>query len=49
MRAIGVTSESAARHRVPTMMESGFDVVIGNWRGVYMAARLTSTAQRARR
>ena len=36
MRAIGVTSEKRlAGIDVPTLRESGYDVVLGNWRGVY--------------
>ncbi len=47
MRAIGVTSEKRLPGiNVPTMKESGFDVVIGNWRGLYGAAGITA-AQRA--
>lgn len=38
MRAIGVTSQKRLPGvAVPTMKEQGFDVVIGNWRGVYGA------------
>lgn len=47
MRAIGVTSDKRLPGiNVPTMKESGFDVVIGNWRGLYGAAGITP-AQRA--
>jgi len=36
MRAIGVTSEKRLPGiDVPTLRESGYDVVLGNWRGVY--------------
>ena len=42
MRAIGVTSEKRLPGiNVPTMRESGFDVVLGNWRGVYGAPGIT--------
>ena len=42
MRAIGVTSEKRLPGiNVPTMKESGFDVVIGNWRGVYAGGGIT--------
>ena len=42
MRAIGVTSEKRLPGiNVPTMRESGFDVVLGNWRGVYCAPGIT--------
>jgi putative tricarboxylic transport membrane protein len=47
MRAIGVTSEKRlAGVNVPTMKEMGYDVVLGNWRGVYGAPGITA-AQRA--
>ena len=40
MRAIAVTSETRLKGiDVPTMKEQGYNVVIGNWRGVYGAAR----------
>ena len=48
MRAIGVTSEKRlAGINVPTMKEQGFDVVLGNWRGVYGAAGLTAEQRTA--
>jgi putative tricarboxylic transport membrane protein len=47
MRAIGVTSEKRLPGiNVPTMKEQGYDVVLGNWRGVYGAPGIT-TEQRA--
>ncbi len=47
MRAIGVTSEKRLPGiNVPTMRESGYDVVLGNWRGVYGAPGI-SADQRA--
>jgi putative tricarboxylic transport membrane protein len=47
MRAIGVTSEQRLPGvNVPTMKEMGYDVVLGNWRGVYGAPGITA-AQRA--
>ncbi|MEO8856112.1 MAG: tripartite tricarboxylate transporter substrate-binding protein [Burkholderiaceae bacterium] len=47
MRAIGVTSEKRLPGvDVPTLRESGYDVVLGNWRGVYGAPEITA-AQRA--
>ena len=47
MRAIGVTSEKRLSGvNVPTMKEMGYDVVLGNWRGVYGAPGITA-AQRA--
>jgi putative tricarboxylic transport membrane protein len=42
MRAIGVTSEKRLPGiNVPTMREQGYDVVLGNWRGVYGAPGIT--------
>jgi putative tricarboxylic transport membrane protein len=47
MRAIGVTSAKRLPGiNVPTMKEQGYDVVLGNWRGVYGAPGITA-AQRA--
>ena len=47
MRPIGVTADKRLPGiNVPTMKEQGFDVVLGNWRGVYGAPGLTP-AQRA--
>ncbi len=47
MRAIAVTSQKRLPGlNIPTMKEQGFDVVLGNWRGVYAAPGLTA-AQRA--
>ena len=48
MRAIGVTSESRIQGiPVPTMKEQGFDVVLGNWRGVYGAAGIDEAQKKA--
>lgn len=42
MRAIGVTSERRLPGlNIPTLVEQGINVVIGNWRGVYGAAGIT--------
>jgi putative tricarboxylic transport membrane protein len=42
MRAIAVTSGSPLKGlKIPTLREQGFDVVIGNWRGVYGAPGIT--------
>ena len=42
MRAIAVTSETRIKGTdVPTMKEQGYNVVIGNWRGVYGAGGIT--------
>jgi putative tricarboxylic transport membrane protein len=47
MRAIGVTSEKRLPGiNVPTMKEQGYDVILGNWRGIYGAPGITA-AQRA--
>lgn len=47
MRAIGVTAEKRLPgSSIPTMKEQGYDVVLGNWRGVYGAPDITA-AQRA--
>lgn len=47
MRAIGVTSDKRLPgNSIPTMKEQGYDVVLGNWRGVYGAPDITA-AQRA--
>jgi putative tricarboxylic transport membrane protein len=46
MRPIGVTSEKKLPGiNVPTLKEQGYDVVLGNWRGVYGAPGITA-AQR---
>ena len=48
MRAIGVTSEKRLPGiNVPTMRESGYDVVLGNWRGVYGAPGITAEQRAA--
>lgn len=42
MRTIGVTSEKRLPGiNVPTLKEQGYDVVLGNWRGVYAAPGIT--------
>jgi putative tricarboxylic transport membrane protein len=47
MRPIGVTSEKRfAGDSTPTLKEQGYDIVLGNWRGVYGAPGITA-AQRA--
>ena len=48
MRAIGVTSEKRLPGvAVPTMRESGYDVVLGNWRAVYGAPGITDEQRAA--
>ena len=47
MRTIGVTSEKRLPGiNVPTLKEQGYDVVLGNWRGIYGAPGI-SAEQRA--
>ena len=42
MKGIAVTSETRLKgNDIPTMKEQGFNVVIGNWRGVYGAPGIT--------
>jgi putative tricarboxylic transport membrane protein len=48
MRAIAVTSDKRlAGIAVPTLKEQGFDVAIGNWRGVYGAPGINATQRKA--
>ncbi len=48
MRPIAITSEQRLPGiPVPTMKEQGFNVVIGNWRGVYGAPGLTPAQRQA--
>jgi putative tricarboxylic transport membrane protein len=48
MRAIGVTSDKRLPGiNVPTLKEQGFDVVLGNWRGVYGAPDITPAQRQA--
>ncbi len=48
MRPIGVTSDKRLPGiNVPTLKEQGFDVVLGNWRGVYAAPGITPTQRDA--
>ena len=48
MRPIGVTSEKRLPGiNVPTMKEQGFDVVLGNWRGVYGGPGITAEQRAA--
>ena len=48
MRAIGVTSEKRLPGiNVPTLKEQGYDVVLGNWRGVYGAPGITPAQRTA--
>ena len=49
MRPIGVTSATRLKNapNIPTMKEQGFDVEIGNWRGVYAAPGITPDQRKA--
>ena len=48
MRAIGVTSEKRLPGvNVPTLKEAGYDVVLGNWRGVYGGPGITADQRAA--
>jgi putative tricarboxylic transport membrane protein len=49
MRPIGVTSPARLKSapNVPTMKEQGFNVEIGNWRGVYGAPGITPAQRKA--
>ena len=49
MRPIGVTSATRLKNAptVPTMKEQGFNVEIGNWRGVYGAPGITPAQRKA--
>jgi putative tricarboxylic transport membrane protein len=48
MRAIAMTSEARLKGvEIPTMKEQGYNVVIGNWRGVYGAAGITPEQRKA--
>jgi putative tricarboxylic transport membrane protein len=47
MKAVGVTSDARLKGiDVPTLKELGYNVVIGNWRGVFGASGITP-AQRS--
>ena len=48
MRAIAVTSATRLKGvEVPTLKEQGYNVVLGNWRGVYGAPGITAEQRRA--
>jgi putative tricarboxylic transport membrane protein len=48
MKAIAVTSEKRLKGvDVPTMKELGYNLVIGNWRGVYGAGGITAEQRKA--
>ena len=48
MRAIAMTSDTRLKGvDIPTMKEQGYNIVIGNWRGVYGAAGITAEQRKA--
>jgi putative tricarboxylic transport membrane protein len=48
MRAIAVTSEARLKGtEIPTMKEQGYNVVLGNWRGVFGAAGISAEQRKA--
>lgn len=48
MRAIAVTSPKRLKGiNIPTMIEQGYNIDIGNWRGVYAPAGLTAAQRKA--
>jgi putative tricarboxylic transport membrane protein len=48
MRPIGVTSQKRLPEiNVPTMKEQGYDVVLGNWRGIYAGPGITAEQRAA--
>jgi putative tricarboxylic transport membrane protein len=48
MKAIAVTSDKRlANINVPTMKEQGYDVVLGNWRGVYAGPGISAEQRSA--
>ena len=48
MRAIAVTSETRLKGvDIPTMKEQGYNVVLGNWRGVFGASGITPEQRKA--
>ncbi len=48
MRAIAVTSDARLKGiDIPTMKEQGYNVVLGNWRGIYGASGLSAEQRKA--
>lgn len=47
MRALATTGERRSLDGVPTLKESGMDIVIGNWRGVFGAPGITPAQRQA--
>lgn len=47
MRALATTGETRSLDGVPTLKESGIDIVMGNWRGVFGAPGINAAQTRA--
>jgi len=47
MRALATTGETRSLDGVPTLKESGIDIVLGNWRGVFGAPGITAAQRTA--
>jgi putative tricarboxylic transport membrane protein len=47
MRALATTGETRSLDGVPTLKESGMDIVIGNWRGVFGAPGISAAQRQA--
>jgi len=47
MRALATTGETRSLDGVPTLKESGMDIVMGNWRGVFGAPGINATQRQA--
>jgi putative tricarboxylic transport membrane protein len=47
MRALATTGETRSLDGVPTLKESGIDIVMGNWRGVFGAPGINATQRQA--
>ncbi len=47
MRALATTGETRSLDGVPTLKESGMDIVMGNWRGVFGAPGINANQRRA--
>lgn len=47
MRALATTGDTRSLEGVPTLKESGLDIVIGNWRGVFGAPGINATQRQA--
>jgi putative tricarboxylic transport membrane protein len=45
MRAIATSGETRSVQDAPTLKESGLDITVGNWRGVFSPPGVTSTAR----